>query len=218
MSAWSDHVTKWKDCQACPLAQQRFRICLARGTVPCDVLLVGEAPGASEDVLGQPFVGPAGRLLDQIIDRALPKTISYALTNLVCCFPREAKTEGVNEPRQSEIVACRPRLIEFVNISQPKLIVCVGILSADYIDHGDTVPCVDIVHPAAILRMPLAQKQMAVQRAIVVVRNAVDAAMSANRSEFTNWGTRYASGKAKSERERLKDAYETWVNDPNIPF
>jgi DNA polymerase len=64
MSRWSEHVERWKDCMACGLCRQRYRICLGRGTVPCDVLFIGEAPGAVENAQGLPFVGPAGQLLD----------------------------------------------------------------------------------------------------------------------------------------------------------
>src|SRR3954471_2435855 len=98
MTTWLEHVARWRDCTRCPLSQQRSNIVLARGQVPCDVLFVGEAPGASEDALAQPFCGPAGHLLDQIVERALPPIVSYAMTNLVCCFPREAKAQGDNEP------------------------------------------------------------------------------------------------------------------------
>lgn len=216
------HIEKWKDCQACPLSKQRFRICLGRGSVPADVLFIGEAPGASEDAIGQPFVGPAGRLLNEIIDRALPAGMTYALTNLVCCFPREAKTEGHNEPHYSEILACRPRLIEFVNVVQPRLIVCVGALAEQHVDHRDSVPCADIVHPAAILRMPLAQKHMAVQQAIVIVRNAVEDVLGSDSPNFTQWGVQHAESKPQTPRERLRADYNAWAGrsytDPTIPF
>ena len=218
MSTWADHVSRWKDCQACPLCHQRDRICLARGVVPCDVLFIGEAPGASEDAIGQPFVGPAGRLLDQIIERSMYLTATHALTNHVCCFPREAKERGENEPEHNEILACRPRLIEFVNIAQPRLIVCVGSLAAEYINHHDSVPCVDIVHPAAILRMPLAQKQMAAQKTIVVLRRAVEDMLQSGRTQFTNWGNGHASSKSQTPRERLRTDYNAWAVDPTIPF
>jgi uracil-DNA glycosylase len=181
--------------------------------MPADVVFIGEAPGASEDALGLPFVGPAGHLHDQIIERALPSTMRYVLTNLVCCFPREAKSRGENEPEHKEIMACQPRLVEFVNIAQPRLIVCVGALAAQYIDHRDTVTCCDIVHPAAILRMPLAQKQMAAQKAIVVLRCAVDSVLQSEYREFTKWGNRYAS---LTPRERLRADYDAYKAD--IPF
>lgn len=181
MTTWLEHVARWKDCTACPLCRQRTNIVLARGKVPCDVLFVGEAPGASEDALGLPFVGPAGDMLDQIIERSLPSDTRYAMTNLVACFPSEAKARGDNEPEHEEIVACRPRLVEFIRLAAPKLVVCVGALAWNYVEHNaygmvigaEKAAVIQIVHPAAILRMPLAQKQMAAQKAIVVLRNAV---------------------------------------------
>lgn len=195
MTPWTEHVARWKDCTRCPLAQQRGSIVLARGTVPCDVLFIGEAPGASEDALGQPFVGPAGHLLDAVVASALTdpqqQTVRTAFTNLVACFPREAKARGDNEPERGEVLACRPRLVEFVRLCRPRLIVLVGVLAKQYvhgasmfrldgqplnpewIPEGRFLEFCDIVHPAAILRMPLAQKNMAVQRCVVQLRNAV---------------------------------------------
>lgn len=186
MSAWTDHVEKWKDCRKCPLCEQRDRIVLARGTVPADIVFVGEAPGEVEDSLGLPFVGPAGRLLDSIILSALPPRhitpVSFAMTNLIACFPRHAKLAGTNEPEKSEILACRPRLHEFIKIANPKLIVCVGSLASNYIGEHDAygkvlgVKVIEIIHPAATFppRMAAAQAQMARHRAVVVLRNAVE--------------------------------------------
>jgi uracil-DNA glycosylase len=68
---WSAHVDDWKDCTRCPLHTVRSNVVLARGSIPCDILFVGEAPGRSEDALGKPFVGPAGILLDEMIEDAL---------------------------------------------------------------------------------------------------------------------------------------------------
>lgn len=223
MSAWTDHVEKWKDCQACPLGRQRTRICLARGTTPADVLFIGQAPGASEDAKGQPFVGPAGDLLDQIIARALPPEVRYALTNLVCCFPAEAKAQGSEEPEYEEILACRPRLIELVNIVQPRLIVCVGSLAGQFVEHYDTIPCVDIIHPAYILRkdMPRVQKNMAAQKIVVTIRSAVNKMLSSERPNFTKWGESYASSQPKPRltKNQLRADYDQWTKyDDPIPF
>lgn len=193
---WPDHVEKWRECRLCPLAEQRNRICIARGTIPATVLFLGEAPGASEDAIGLPFVGPAGQLLDNetesrpgIVQRALPchlewseqkrtnvwvMDIAVAFVNLVCCFPREAKAAGDSEPTHEEILACRPRLEEFIRLAQPKLVVTVGSLATGYYRWDGVTRTIDIVHPAAILRMPLAQKQMAAQKTVVVLRNTVE--------------------------------------------
>lgn len=177
MSKWMDHVQRWQDCQRCPLGQQRDRICLARGIVPCTVLFIGEAPGASEDALGQPFVGPAGKLLDEIVARAIPHNVPCAYTNLVACYPRDAKSEGHNEPEHGEILECRERLVDFVAVCQPKLVVRVGKLASTWavapvVFSG--VDVCDIDHPARILRMPIAQRGMAVRKCVVVVVQALD--------------------------------------------
>lgn len=71
MTRYQLHVQNWKDCDRCFLSKRRSRVCHLRGKVPCDVLFVGEAPGKSEDVLGKPFVGPAGQLLDRIVADAI---------------------------------------------------------------------------------------------------------------------------------------------------
>lgn len=184
LPTWADHVAKWKNCQKCPLGCQRDRIVLARGTVPCDVLFIGEAPGASEDSLGQPFVGPAGKCLDGIIEQSLPQGVTWAMTNLVACFPREAKSVGINEPTYNEIRACRLRLVEFINLCRPRLIVRVGLLATANVSYTGA-HFIDIVHPAAILRMPLAQKQMAAQKSIVVLRSAIDDMVQQNYPNFT---------------------------------
>lgn len=222
MTTWREHVDKWKDCQRCPLAQQRGSICLARGTVPCDVLLVGEAPGASEDALGRPFVGPAGDLLDKIVRRAVDgmalcatcgrmrcrrdgdwtcadghdrtaghggRVVYCAYTNLVACYPREAKMRGDNEPEADEVRACEPRLVEFVNIARPRLIVCVGQLAAQWVDHGDSVAVADIPHPAWILGhvKPLSRQERETHHCVVVLRNAVEDMAGKAEGGFREW-------------------------------
>jgi len=177
MTPLEQHVETWKGCMCCPLAFQRGRIVLGRGDVPCDVLFIGEAPGSSEDSLGVPFVGPAGHLLDQIVERSVPGGLRVAYTNLVACYPAEAKAAGANEPAPAEVEACRPRLEQFIAIAKPRLIVRVGKLAVAHADAGNLAEYVDIVHPAAVLRMPAAQQDMAVRRVI--------AAISAAASELT---------------------------------
>ena len=193
-TSWLQHVETWKDCVRCPLHSQRSRIVLARGSVPCDVLLVGEAPGISEDTLGIPFVGPAGKLLDGIVELALAqyeRTYGIALTtafaNLVACYPREAKEGGWNEPADEEVLACRPRLNEFVRLCRPKLVVTVGKLAERLLDQTiltggfdsalgrhDRIEVETIAHPVSILRMPVAQRDMATRQCIVTIANAVE--------------------------------------------
>ncbi len=222
MSTWLEHVDKWKDCQRCSLAEQRYRICLGRGTTDKDgiveVLFVGEAPGPSEDTSGLPFVGPAGKLMDDIISRALSPSIPYALTNLVACYPREAKLRGDNEPERGEIFECRPRLIEFINIVQPRLIVRVGSLVKEYLNFNNTVPMVDIIHPASILRrdMPIAQKQGAANKCVVQIKNAYEDVCQTPRKVWEPWEYEYEYGHQSNRRQQLKQLYRDAEND--IPY
>lgn len=208
---WLEHVERWRGCQRCLLSQQRGEICLARGALPCDVLLVGEAPGMAEDAAGRPFVGPAGRVLDDIVARALPEEVRCAFTNLVACYPREAKERGDNEPERAEIMECRPRLVEFVNLAQPRLIVQVGQLALSYLNFDMTVPLVHIDHPAYIVRMPLAAQHGALQRAVVRLRCAWEDVAKEPREPWRPWGVQYAEGKTR--RHSLRTEY-----DDDIPF
>lgn len=178
MTPYERHVRRWQECRKCSLCEKRQRVVLARGRVPCDVLFVGEAPGQSEDVIGLPFVGPAGKLLDEIIDQGLDGQYDYALTNLVCCIPLDENGSKVTEPPKEAILACSDRLQEFVTICRPKVIVCVGSLSAKWIEKNFGYRIsnlfVSITHPAAILRMDVSQRGLAIQRAVVTLQDSVE--------------------------------------------
>jgi len=192
---YSAHVRSWSECRRCHLHKGREQVVLARGQVPCDVLFLGEAPGESENVLGRPFVGPAGKLLDLIVRRAIPAVVvngkssltdfrelgflSCAFTNLVACMPCEGG-EKATEPDDAAIKACTPRLQEFVRLADPRLIVCVGSLARDWLDpkyrgsisfHRE-IPMAAIRHPASILRMSAVQMGLEIQRCVVTIANA----------------------------------------------
>lgn len=175
------HARRWRDCDRCLLACQRQHIVLARGQVPCDILFIGEAPGDSEDSTGEPFRGPAGKLLDRIIHDAVVTQpqgdqLRLAFTNLVCCFPREQKRNKINEPPIEAIKACQPRLQEFVQLAEPRMIVRVGELAAAHCGQLNLAPVkmLDIVHPAAILRANDAHQRSMRDRAVVALANAIE--------------------------------------------
>lgn len=184
MTPLQQHAQKWTGCKLCALCEGRKHVVIGRGRAPAELLFCGEAPGSSEDVLAQPFVGPAGSLLDQIIERSVPADVRYALNNLVGCYPLEQKKTGDHAPPSEAIKACASRLREFVELCQPRLIVCVGNLARDWLDlkrkpHVDLgqyneTPRVAITHPAAILRANAAMQPIMIQRCIVTVRNAVN--------------------------------------------
>ena len=172
LSLYKRHVAKWENCDKCLLCKHRTRVVIARGKVPAEILFIGEAPGVSEDVIGLPFVGPAGRLLDHFIDRAIDGQHDYALTNLVCCLPKtDAKDK--EEPPKEAIVACKDRLMEFIKLCQPDLIVCVGTLPRKHVPKLEGINYTAITHPAAILRMDASQQPLAIKRCIVTIEDAI---------------------------------------------
>ena len=181
VSRYQLHVNKWKDCTDCDLHECRHNTVFARGKIPCDVLLCGESPGASEDSLGIPFIGPAGKLLDGILDEAFGNSIRCALTNIVCCIPLDTEGNKVEIPHADAIRACSIRLKEFIEIARPKLIVGVGAVAASALKKYraqldiESIQTVEITHPAALLpgRINLAQQGLMIKRCVVVLSNAV---------------------------------------------
>jgi uracil-DNA glycosylase len=195
LTVYQQHKQRWADgcgSEQCGVARRR---CFMRGSVPCELLFVGEAPGESENVIGQPFVGPAGQLLDFIVSRSVLPSVRWAMTNVVCCIPRQeeegssyagassSRRKKAGQPSVEQVQACMPRLQEFVGIAKPRLIVCVGTVARDWLDTkylgriklpGDPIPRVAVDHPAHILRMPQAQQGLAIRRVCVTIANAVD--------------------------------------------
>lgn len=191
-SVFQQHVLDWTDCRRCSLCDGRKNVVLARGKVPCDMLFVGEAPGESEDALAKPFIGPAGKLLDQIIAASIPSHIRLAFTNLVACIPRpeeggdetEKRKRKLGEPPDETIIACAPRLTEFVRMCSPKVIVCVGALARDWLNSSKVSPgynvmggfqglMIDIHHPAFLLRANKANQGLLIQQCVIRLRDAV---------------------------------------------
>jgi uracil-DNA glycosylase len=183
LSPWKQFVVRWKNCSQCKLCEARKNVVLARGNVPADILFIGEAPGQSEDVLGQPFVGPAGKLLDRQIAEAFGNCpgldLRLCFTNLVCCIPKDETNKKVGEPDKGSIEACEQRLIEFVKLCRPKLVVAVGDLADKYLFGAEVAsqlsPVPDrakITHPAAILRAEIVRQSLMNQKVIVILENA----------------------------------------------
>jgi len=176
LPTWSNHKKRFTDCEACNLCEKRYNIVLARGSLPAAIIFVGEAPGQSEDVLGKPFIGPAGQLLDEMIHDAEDESFDHrkVFTNLVACIPLGDDNNKLAEPSKESILSCVPRLNHLVEVAQPKAIVMVGRLSQKYcpqvidynFDHS-----LDIMHPAAILRMDLSQRGLAEQRTMIQLRD-----------------------------------------------
>lgn len=184
---WQEHKERWSDCQACGLCDTRTKIVLCKGQLPADVVFIGEAPGTSEDVLGRPFAGPAGKLLDWIVEKAMPRGLRLAYTNLVGCIPTGDQYGTTRSPHKLEILSCEPRLRDFLGIAKPKVIILTGRLSEKYASGIIDGPhYYNLLHPAAVLQADESQKGLAIQKMILIVHEAFSVAEALLKKEERN--------------------------------
>jgi len=129
---------EWIDCQRCELCKTRINVVFGSGNPDSEVLVIGEAPGREEDETGLPFVGDAGRVLNELFDAiGWDRERDVYITNTVCCRPTSEVTDEDGKPRvenrppsKTEREACRPRLLEVIYIVDPLLIIAVGKVPA----------------------------------------------------------------------------------------
>jgi len=165
--SWEELKTKALTCTRCPLATTRLNVVFGVGDSQTNLLFIGEAPGEQEDLKGEPFVGRAGQLLDKILAAIQMKREQVYITNILKCRPPNNRS-----PHASEIELCEPYLQNQIDLIQPKLIVCLGLVAAKtllrveynmqemrgkiYNYHG--VDLMVTYHPAALLRNPYLKK------------------------------------------------------------
>jgi len=109
------------DCRGCDLALKRTQVVWGDGPATARVVFIGEAPGRKEDEGGRPFIGPAGHLLDELLERAHITRADVYITNIVKCRP-----PGNRDPRDEEILACRGYLNAQLRLLRPRAIVTLG--------------------------------------------------------------------------------------------
>ncbi|WP_456396148.1 type-4 uracil-DNA glycosylase [Thermococcus sp.] len=119
---------KIKSCRKCPLGQLRTNAVPGSGSYDAGIMFVGEAPGYWEDQKGLPFVGRAGRILDELLEEIGLKREEVYITNIVKCRP-----PGNRDPSEEEIRACSPYLDMQIDIIRPRIIVPLGRHSMGYI-------------------------------------------------------------------------------------
>ena len=112
---------KIKDCQECDLYRSRTKFVFGSGSAYAEVLFVGEAPGKNEDLQGLPFVGQAGKLLDELLYSIGMDRSEVFIANMLKCRP-----PGNRDPRMEEVNTCKDYLFEQVKIINPKIICTLG--------------------------------------------------------------------------------------------
>ena len=157
------------ECQNCPLGATRTNLVFGTGNPNADLMFVGEAPGEQEDLSGIPFVGRAGQLLDKFLYAVDIDRKDVYIANILKCRPPKNR-----DPLPEEEDACIGYLREQVRLIKPKIIVCLGRISAMRLikpdfkitkEHGmwfekGTFFMTAVYHPAALLRDPRKKEEM----------------------------------------------------------
>jgi uracil-DNA glycosylase len=159
------------ECKGCDLWERGTQTVFGEGARRAEVLFVGEQPGNEEDLSGKPFVGPAGRLLDEaLVAAGIDRAHTY-VTNVVKHFKWEprGKRRIHKKPNAGEIAACRPWLEAEISLVKPKVVVCLGATAAQALlgtqfkvtkQRGKFIKStlapyiIATVHPSSILRAP----------------------------------------------------------------
>jgi uracil-DNA glycosylase family 4 len=155
-----DFYEQIKNCQNCALAASRTQVVFGDGNPHAEIMFVGEAPGFHEDRLGKPFVGAAGKLLDQLLGQIGIERRDIYIANVIKCRPPQNRN-----PRAEEIESCKPYLLKQIELIRPKIICTLGNFSTQLLlghkvgitkvrgqafDQGSYV-VVPMLHPAAAL-------------------------------------------------------------------
>jgi len=162
VTEWIPLKTAVSGCTKCALSKTRTQTVFGVGDENADWMLIGEAPGAEEDRLGDPFVGQAGKLLDNMLAAiGLSRQQNVYIANVLKCRP-----PGNRNPAPEEVAQCTPHLLKQIELIKPKLILAMGRFAAQTLLDSDAsiaslrgrvhryagVPLIVTYHPAYLLR------------------------------------------------------------------
>jgi len=157
------------DCRRCSLCEKRKNLVFGEGSDHAEVVFVGEAPRADEDLQGRPFVGRAGQLLTKIIE-----AMGFSRADVYICNILKCRPPGNRNPLPEEIQLCEPFLVRQLEAIAPKAICALGTFAAHTLLKNDVpitvlrgrfhdyhgIPLMPTYHPAYLLRNPSAKKQV----------------------------------------------------------
>ena len=143
MVTWEELEARCRQCQNCPLSETRTNVVFGVGNRQADILFIGEGPGEQEDLQGEPFVGPAGKLLDLMLSLIDLDRSKVYIANIVKCRPPRNR-----DPLNTEQDACIGYLRAQTALIRPKIIVCLGRIAAmRIIDKGFRITKLPFITP-----------------------------------------------------------------------
>ena len=168
---WQTLEAQVSACTQCVLHESRTQTVFGIGNRNADWMIIGEAPGADEDKQGEPFVGRAGQLLNEMLLAAGYRRSDVYIANILKCRP-----PGNRDPSADEVACCESYLQQQIALIQPKLILAVGRIAAHKLLHTTTqvgrlrgtvhhfgkqeIPLIVTYHPAYLLRSPLEKRKV----------------------------------------------------------
>lgn len=161
--SWDKLYNECINCEKCNLCEERTNVVFGVGDRASDIMLIGEGPGEQEDLKGEPFVGRAGKFLDDMLEMIHLNRDMVYIANMVKCRPPKNR-----DPLGPEQAACFPWLEQQIQLVDPKIIVCLGRIAAKRMikddfkitqEHGQWfeiggIKYIALFHPAALLRDP----------------------------------------------------------------
>jgi DNA polymerase len=164
LDTWEGLQAKCEACDLCSLREGRHNMVFGDGNRQAEIMFVGEGPGEQEDLQGIPFVGPAGKLLDDMLEMIDLDRSKVYIANIVKCRP-----PGNRDPKDTEQGACMQWLERQILLVNPKIIVCLGRIAAQQMMHNPNFKITKehglwyiiegrhimaTFHPSALLRDP----------------------------------------------------------------
>lgn len=189
MESYEEIINIASTCTKCELSKTRNTVVFGDGPVPCDLMLIGEGPGADEDEQGHPFVGRAGQLLTKILESVqIDRKKDIYITNIVKCRPPNNRA-----PLPAETTACYPYLEAQIRLVKPKIIILTGAPATKVVLKNETpisqirgkwfclentdISVIPIFHPSYLLRSPSKEKgspKWFTWQDMIEIKNALD--------------------------------------------
>ena len=189
LAAYQNIREECLSCKKCALSKKRKKVVFSSGPVPCDLMLIGEGPGADEDEQGIPFVGRAGQLLTKIFESVdINRDKEVYITNIVKCRPPENRA-----PLKEETEACYPYLEAQIRFVNPKILILTGSPACKVVLknempmskirgnwtklEGTDISVMPIFHPSYLLRNPSKEKgspKWLTWQDMIEIKNALD--------------------------------------------
>lgn len=186
---WETLYVECDACRKCPLGDTKTNTVFGSGNQNAELMFIGEAPGENEDLQGKPFVGASGRLLDKYLDAVGLKREDAYIANILKCRPPKNR-----DPKPEEEEQCIDFLRRQLSLIRPKVIVCLGRISAmkiikpdfkitaehgKWFKKGEWLMCA-VYHPAALLRDPRKRDDMMAD--FIEIKRKLDELDSASQS------------------------------------